>query len=80
MSRKFGQGRFKVEACVNVVIIIFARGIDDILIDHTELHSDILEGWWMEYRQELGDVSNGGFITKLFHYRQVPQLLPIQWY
>ena len=70
MARKFGQGCIKLEASVDVVGV--APGVDKRSADYAKPHSHVLEGWWVEYRQELGHVSNGGFITKLFHYRQVP--------
>ena len=65
MSRKSGQGLLKFEACVNVGGIVHACGVDDILVGHTKLCGNILEGWWMEHYQESGDVSNGGVILEL---------------
>ena len=65
MSRKFGQGSFKFEACVNVGGIVIPCGVDDFFVNHTKLRGNVLEGWWMEHYQELGDVSNRGVMLEL---------------
>ena len=63
MSGKFGQGRFKLEASVNVASVV--PGEDELPLNHAELHSHVLEGWWVELIQELGNVLNGGFVFEL---------------
>ena len=70
--REFGQDCFQREAYVDV----YVRDIDEVLINHTKLHCDVLEDWWMKLLQELGDVLNGGFAPKLDHYDECVQLLP----
>ena len=69
-SRKLRQGRFKVEACVNVVGIVLVRSVDDIFVYHTTLHSNVLESWWMEYLEELGDILNGDLVPELVAYHE----------
>ena len=78
MSRKFGQGSFKFEACVNVVDIFLVPGIDDVLLDHAELHRNIMKDWWMKLLQELGDVLDRGCDPKLNADYQGMQLLPFR--
>ena len=61
MARKFGQGCIKLEASVNVVGV--APGVDKRSADYAKSHSHVLEGWWVELLQELGDALNGGFVS-----------------
>ena len=70
MSRKFGQGRFKFEACINVIGILLVRGVDDLDRGHTELRSNIPECSWVEPPQEMGDVLNGGSAFELNAYHE----------
>ena len=76
MSLKFTQGRFKLEASVNVVST--APEPDEISIDHAKLYSHVLEGWWMEVHQEIGDVPHGGTALNLIAYHKCAQLLPFR--
>ena len=62
MSREFGQGRFKLEACVDVVSVV--PGVDESSLDHAELHSHILKGWRLQLRQGIGDALHSGLATK----------------
>ena len=59
-----------MEACVNVVGIVLVRSVDDIFVYHTKLHSNVLESWWMEYLEELGDILNGDLVPDLVAYHE----------
>ena len=76
MSRKFGQGRFKLEASANVVSVV--PGVDELSLDYAELNSHVLEGWWVELDQEVGDVLNECTAAKLDAYYECVQLLPFR--
>ena len=67
-----------MEACINVVGIVLVRGVDDIFVYHTKLHSNVLESWWMECLEEPSDIMYGGFVPELAAYDKCVQLIPFR--
>ena len=75
---EFSESYVELETCFMVGGIISAHDVDEIIVNRTKMHSDILQEWWVEHCQERRDVPNRLLVAEFSVDRKGRQLLPSQ--